>query len=42
MSDCIIINGRLMYFPDIDLPTFDYDARPMYRSIERTTKEVAD
>ena len=39
MSDCILINGRLMYFPDFGANDFDYDARPMYRSIERTITE---
>lgn len=39
MSDCILVNGNLMYFPDFGDAGFDYDARPMYESIERTIKE---
>lgn len=40
MSDCIIVNGMLMYFPEFDVNDFDYDARPMYESVRRTAMEA--
>lgn len=40
MSDCIIVNGMLMYFPEFDMNDFDYDARPIYDTVKRTAMEA--
>lgn len=40
MSDgVILLNDRLVFVPSFDSLDFDYDARPMYRSIEQTIME---
>lgn len=40
MSDGIVfVGGGLVYFPEFDTNDFDYDARAMYRSIERAMTE---
>lgn len=37
---CIYLFNQVIYMPNFDGYDFDYDARPMYDSIERATREA--